>query len=123
MKPANRTFVISGGCSGLGLATAHDLHAAGAYIALLDINAEAGERTVKEFGERAKFFEVDVRNTESISKAVEGTMEWVKQTGREIGGVVAAAGVGLPAKVIYYSHINFLKRLAALLELTAKLCR
>ena len=103
MKPANRTFVISGGCSGLGLATAQDLHAAGAYISLLDINAEAGERTVKEFGERAKFFEVDVRNTESISKAVEGTMEWVKQTGREIGGVVAAAGVGLPAKVIYYS--------------------
>ncbi|SRR6266480_869295 len=100
MRPANRTFIISGGCSGLGLATAQDLHAAGAYIALLDINAEAGERTVKEFGERSKFFEVDVRDTASISKAVEGTVEWVKQTGREIGGVVAAAGVGLPAKVI-----------------------
>ncbi len=110
MKPANRTFVISGGCSGLGLATAQDLHAAGAYISLLDINAEAGQRTVKELGERAKFFEVDVRNTESISKAVEGTMEWVKQTGREIGGVIAAAGVGLPGKVIYCFHISFLKR-------------
>jgi len=105
MKPANRTFIISGGCSGLGLATAQDLHAAGAYISLLDINEEAGERTVKELGERAKFFEVDVRDTESISKAVEGTVEWVKQTGKEIGGVVAAAGVGLPAKVILsFSH-------------------
>lgn len=120
MKPSNRTFIISGGCSGLGLATAQDLHNAGAYIALLDINAEAGERTVKEFGEHAMFFEVDVRDTESISKAVERVMEWVKQTGRDIGGVVAAAGVGLPAKVIYHSHTSLLECLS---ELTVKLCR
>ena len=87
----------------MGLATAQDLHDAGAYIAILDINAKAGERTVNEFGEQAKFVEVDVRNTESISKAVEGVIEWVKQTGKELGGVVAAAGVGLLGKVIYHS--------------------
>jgi NAD(P)-dependent dehydrogenase (short-subunit alcohol dehydrogenase family) len=102
MKPANRTFIISGGCSGLGLATARNLHQDGAYVALLDINAEAGERTEKEFGSRAKFFEVDVRDSDSIAKAVKGTAEWVKQTGKEIGGVIAAAGVGLPAKVCAY---------------------
>jgi NAD(P)-dependent dehydrogenase (short-subunit alcohol dehydrogenase family) len=100
MKVQDRTFIISGGCSGLGLATARNLHADGAYIALLDINADAGAKVEKEFDERAKFFEVDVRDSESIEKAVKGTAEWVKSTGKEIGGVVAAAGVGLPAKVL-----------------------
>lgn len=99
MKPANRTFIISGGCSGLGLATAKNLHQDGAYVALLDINADAGEKIAKEFGSRARFFEVDVRDSESIGKAVKGTVEWVEQTGKEIGGLIPAAGVGLPAKV------------------------
>jgi hypothetical protein len=46
MKPINRTFIISGGCSGLGLATARDLYEAGAYISLLDLNADAGAELV-----------------------------------------------------------------------------
>ena len=83
----------------MGLATAKNLHADGGYVALLDINAEAGEKVVKEFGSRAKFFEVDVRDSDSIAKAIQGTAQWVKQTGMEIGGLIPAAGVGFPAKV------------------------
>lgn len=105
MQPKGRLFVLSGGISGLGLATAKDLHKAGAYVALLDINAELGANVVKELGEdRAVFFEVDVRNSESIQKAVEGSMEWAKQKNVPVGGVIAAAGVGLPAKV---SHLHY----------------
>jgi 3-hydroxyacyl-CoA dehydrogenase/3-hydroxy-2-methylbutyryl-CoA dehydrogenase len=100
MKPSNNSFVVSGGCSGLGLATALDLHRAGAYVSLLDLNAEAGERVVEELGaQRVKFFETDVSNTQSIEAAVEGTMAWVKKTGAALVGVVAAAGVGAAAKV------------------------
>lgn len=99
MKPENHTFIISGGASGLGLATARDLHSAGAYVALLDLNADSGAAIVKELGERARFFEVDVTNTEAIAAAIKGTVEWVKETGRAIGGVVAGAGVGLPGLV------------------------
>ncbi|KAF2177697.1 3-hydroxyacyl-CoA dehydrogenase type-2 [Zopfia rhizophila CBS 207.26] len=100
MKPVNRTFIISGGASGLGLATARDLHRAGAYVSLLDLNSDSGSKIVQELGERAKFFETDVSNSESIEKAIKGTVEWVKQTGKEIGGVVAGAGVGLPGLII-----------------------
>jgi hypothetical protein len=99
MKLEGRTYIISGGCSGLGLATARDLHAAGAYVSLLDLNAGAGEKIVKELGERSRFFEVDVSDTASVEQAVNGSVEWVKQTGKAIGGVVAAAGVGGAAKV------------------------
>lgn len=107
MKPEGRTFIVSGGCSGLGLATARDLHKAGAYVSLLDLNAEAGEKIVKELGERSKFFEVDVSQTESVEKAVNGSMEWVSQTGKPVGGVIAAAGVGGAAKVCpFYFNVK-----------------
>jgi NAD(P)-dependent dehydrogenase (short-subunit alcohol dehydrogenase family) len=99
MLPENRTFIISGGCSGLGLATARDLHSAGAYVSLLDLNGDAGVRIVKELGDRAIFFETDVSKTESIKNAIDGTVTWVKKTGKAIGGVIAAAGVGAAAKV------------------------
>ena len=87
--------------SGLGRATAQNLCQAGGYVACLDMNADLGEAMVKELGnDRAKFFRVDVSETESITKAVEDTLVWVQQTGKELGGVIAAAGVSTPAKII-----------------------
>lgn len=99
MKPENRTFIISGGASGLALAAARNLHSAGAYVSLLDLNSDSGDAIVKELGDRSRFFEVDVSDTDSIAKAIQGTVEWVKQTGKEIGGVIAGAGVGMPGLV------------------------
>ena len=43
--------------------------------------------------------QVCYKSTESIAAAVEGAIAWSKETGKEIGGVVAAAGVSLPGKV------------------------
>lgn len=100
MKITDRTFIISGGVSGLGLATARALHAQGAYVSLLDLNADNGSKTVSELGSRAKFFETDVSSTEAIAAAIAGTVEWVKETGKQIGGVIAGAGVGLPGLIV-----------------------
>ena len=100
MKIADRTFIVSGGASGLGLATARDLHSAGAYVALLDLNADNGTKIASELGERAAFFETDVSDTESISAAIKGTVEWVSKTQKDLGGVIAGAGVGLPGLII-----------------------
>ena len=84
MHIKDRTFIVSGGASGLGLATVRDLHAHGGYVsyqlphsqanspaktkqvAILDVNAEVGNKTVKELGGRIKFWETDMTNTESI---------------------------------------------------------
>lgn len=96
----DRTFVISGGASGLGLATVRDLHSHGGYISILDLNAENGDKIVKELGERTRFFETDVTDTESVQAAVNGTVQWIKQTGKPIGAVIPAAGVGSPGKLI-----------------------
>lgn len=50
-------------------------------------------------GGKTKFFATDVTDTENIAAAIKGTLEWVKETGREVGGVITAAGVGNPGKV------------------------
>lgn len=100
MKPANHTFVISGGCSGLGLATALAIHKAGGYISLLDLNSDNGEKILKQLNnERVVFFECDVSDTKSIEAAVNGTVEWIKKTGAPLAGCIPAAGVGAAAKV------------------------
>lgn len=100
MKTENRTFIISGGVSGLGLATARALHSLGAYVSLLDLNSDNGSKIVSELGSRAKFFETDVTSTEAIADAINGTVAWIKQTNAPIGGVIAGAGVGLPGLII-----------------------
>ena len=75
----------------------------GGYAAILDMNEELASELVKEIGGgKTKFFETNVLETESIAAAVKGTLEWVKETGKEIGGVIAAAGVSTPAKVCHF---------------------
>lgn len=87
--------------SGLGRATVRCIVQAGGYVSILDMNKEGGQALVNEFGHnRAKLFVTDVSNTASVAKSVQGTLLWAKQTGKAVGGVVAAAGVGNPAKII-----------------------
>ena len=50
MQIANHTAVITGGCSGLGLAVAKQLVSMGANVVLIDINSEAGAKQQAELG-------------------------------------------------------------------------
>ncbi|KAK4184470.1 3-hydroxyacyl-CoA dehydrogenase type-2 [Podospora australis] len=101
MKISGRTFVISGGASGLGRACARDIVSQGGAAAILDLNPDNGQALVNELGSSsAKFFETDVADTESIASAVKGIAEWVKTTGKPLGGIIPAAGVGRPGLIL-----------------------
>ena len=63
------------------------------------MNEDLGRSLVTELGSSVKFLVCDVLDTKSISHAVEETMKWIKQTGKPLGGVIPAAGVGNPATV------------------------
>jgi hypothetical protein len=64
------------------------------------MNEEFGEELVKEIGGgKTRFFQCNVLETESIAAAVKDSLAWVKETGKGVGGVIAAAGVSTPAKV------------------------
>jgi 3-hydroxyacyl-CoA dehydrogenase/3-hydroxy-2-methylbutyryl-CoA dehydrogenase len=70
------------------------------------MNEELANELVEEIGGgKTKFFECNVLETESVDAAVKGALAWVKETGKEIGGVVAAAGVSNPAKVSSFVRI------------------
>ena len=63
--------VISGGCSGLGLAVAKHLLTAGGKVTLLDINAEAGAAVVDELGAQARFIHCDVSDEQQVADALQ----------------------------------------------------
>jgi NAD(P)-dependent dehydrogenase (short-subunit alcohol dehydrogenase family) len=62
--------VISGGASGLGLAVARQLVAAGARVTLFDVNAERGAAAIESLGAHARFTEADVTSEAGIRDAV-----------------------------------------------------
>ena len=65
------------------------------------MNAELGKDVSAQLGSnKSAFFQVDVSASDSISIAVNDCLAWIKQTGYELGGIVAAAGVSNPAKII-----------------------
>jgi len=59
--------VVTGGASGLGLATVKALRAAGAKVAIFDLNEETGQQAAEETG--AVFCQVDVLSDESVDMA------------------------------------------------------
>src|SRR5271167_3789382 len=76
MRIQDKVVIITGGASGLGLATAHYLlEEKGARIAIFDLNAAAGDKAVADLGpERAMFVHTDVSDGETVQKAIDAVM-------------------------------------------------
>lgn len=62
--------VISGGVSGLGLAVAKKIVAAGGQVALLDVNDKAAFQVLEELGEAATYIHTDVTSEAAVLSAV-----------------------------------------------------
>jgi 3-hydroxyacyl-CoA dehydrogenase/3-hydroxy-2-methylbutyryl-CoA dehydrogenase len=82
--------LVAGGASGLGEATVHALHAAGATVTIADLNADKGTSLASQLGERARFVECDVGDESQVGAAVE-------QAAQCAGGLrasICCAGIG-----------------------------
>ena len=51
MNVSGKVALVTGGASGLGLATVKELHGAGASVVILDLGNSDGETVAKELGE------------------------------------------------------------------------
>ncbi|GEK85844.1 SDR family NAD(P)-dependent oxidoreductase [Microbacterium aerolatum] len=85
--------LITGGASGLGLATARALAAAGAHVTLLDLPSSAGAEMAAELG--GTFAPGDVTSPEDAASAVATANE-----NAPLRIVVNCAGIAPPAKVL-----------------------
>ncbi|MBK4999686.1 SDR family NAD(P)-dependent oxidoreductase [Pseudomonas sp. S31] len=94
MKIQGVAAVVTGGASGLGGAVVARLAAAGARVAIVDLNQELGEAHARVTG--SVFIKADVTQEDAIEHALE-TAEGVHGKARIL---VNCAGIGPPAKAI-----------------------
>ena len=85
---------------GLGQSTAKTIVIAGGNVAVLDLNKKLGQGVVKSLGPSTKFFSVDVLASNSVTTAVKSSLAWITETKKELGSIIAAAGVSNPVKII-----------------------
>jgi NAD(P)-dependent dehydrogenase (short-subunit alcohol dehydrogenase family) len=96
MDITDSVAVITGGASGLGLATARRLVASGAQVVLLDLPGSAGEQVAAELGGAAHFAATDVTDEAGVTAALDLAAELgplrVVVNCAGIGGAVKTAG-------------------------------
>jgi NAD(P)-dependent dehydrogenase (short-subunit alcohol dehydrogenase family) len=96
MEFNGKTFLITGGSSGLGAATAKTFADSGAKVVIADINENAGNAFVEEIGaDKALFVKTDVSDEASAQGAVDAATGF-----GELRGAINCAGIGIAEKTV-----------------------
>ena len=94
MNIDGRGALITGGASGLGLATAKQLHDQGAHVVIVDLSADASAAAAREIGPRCQFVRADVTATDDIEEALNAFGD------TPIRVAVNCAGIAPPARIL-----------------------
>ena len=96
MNIENKVALITGGASGLGLATAKNLHAKGAKLVLLDLNEDNLKSAQEELKTNVTGVVTNVADEESVKNAIKSAIN-------EFGAIhilVNCAGIGSASKTV-----------------------
>ena len=96
MQIENKVFIVTGGASGLGAATAEMLVKAGARVMLVDMNADAVAAQARTLGAQASSVVADISQSEAAQVAVDAT---VAQFGG-VNGLINCAGIVRGEKIL-----------------------
>jgi NAD(P)-dependent dehydrogenase (short-subunit alcohol dehydrogenase family) len=87
VETQGRTFLVTGGGSGLGAAVAHNLTSGGASVIVADLEGEDNENI--------RFVETDVTDEASVQNAVDAALDL-----GDLHGVINCAGVAIAEKML-----------------------
>jgi NAD(P)-dependent dehydrogenase (short-subunit alcohol dehydrogenase family) len=107
----NFVAVVTGGSSGLGLATVKLLLSLGAKVLIADLNTELGNELSVQL--KTPFFKVDVSNEENVREL----FEFAKKTFGKVSGVVHCAGVVTAGTIIYSKGVASTSEMERLLKI------
>lgn len=96
MRIESSVFIVTGGASGLGAATARLLAAEGGKVVIADLNRAAGEALAAEIGTSARFVETNVGDEASGQAAVGLTLSAFGG----LHGLVNCAGIVIGEKTV-----------------------
>lgn len=95
MNLKDQVVLITGGASGLGLATAQRAVDAGARVVVADLAESPGNEVVAALGANARFVVADVNDSAQVTEAVEAATDW-----GSLRALVHTAGRGGPLRMI-----------------------
>lgn len=96
MLIADRVFIVTGGGSGLGAATARMVVHEGGRVVIADVNRAAGEAIAQELGEAARFVAADI--TDDVS--AQAVVAEAERAFGGLHGLANCAGVVIGEKVL-----------------------
>jgi len=109
MKLDGATFIVTGGGSGLGEATARAFAEAGARVAIFDVQEDRGRSVAEEIG--GQFFRVDVTDEDAVRRAVDEAAE-----GGVLRGAVNCAGIATAEKILSKRGVHSLESFARVIQ-------
>lgn len=112
MQIAGHAFLITGGASGLGAATARRLAVAGANVVICDVGAEQGTKLAGEIGTHARFAQADVTDESQVVQAIAAAREKYGA----LHGAVSCAGIAPGERVLGKSGPHRLETFRRALE-------
>lgn len=92
----NKVAIVTGGASGLGLATVRNLHEKGVKIIIFDLNEEKAKEIIEELGQRVTYSIVNVADEESVKAGIDQAFNHFG----EVHICVNCAGIAPPGKTI-----------------------
>lgn len=110
MELENKTAFITGGASGLGLATAKKFIAAGANVMLYDLNTEMLQQVAADLGDAVDWQAGDVADEAAVTSAIASAKEkfgtiHINVNCAGIGGAARTVGKNGPMPLEKFEHI------------------
>lgn len=108
MRMKEKVILVTGGAAGIGKATALRFAKEGAKVVICDVNEEAGQATVKELGNDAGFYKVNVADRAEVQAWIDAV---VAEYGR-IDVIVNNAGILRDGQLIKFKNGELLGQMS-----------